>query len=314
MPKKKKKEVITIKTSLNSVLLDHEDGEGFQGRVKELVKKLHLLRVGTQQFIHWYYLNVEDTEPINSEFLKALLTVFNGISSSSSTKGDFGAFVKHLIPLVDRFLSESNAQLLFPPSLAGRNHLAVMFVDQNPKPANWKGKRKYEDIVSLLVKGKSVTRPEGIQDFSGLKERVMQFKQSIDSLHSLHPAPIPKYYSVMFAYLATDIVQNIKEKTKRLLKKRLYSLVWNQITGGIDIPKDQLQVLNNRKLTIINNLYKGGKLSEQDQSVVERLELKLNIDAGDLDPVATGIKLAKYNQVSSLVWKELAAGVKVVFV
>jgi len=310
--KKKKKEIITIKTSLKKVLLNNPAAEQFQARVEELVKKLHILRVGVQMFLQWYVLNVEETEPINSAFLQALLTVFNGISHSDSTKGDFGANVQHLIPLVDKFIIDSNSELLFPPTLAGKDRLAETFLDQNPTPANWKYKSSFQEVVALIIKGKLVYNSKSIPDFAALKDRVIGFKQNMDSLH---PTPIQKYYSVMFAYLATDILQNIQTTTNRLLKKRLYSLVWSELTGGIEIPKDQLEALNQRKLTIIKYLYNAkGKLSEQDQSVVERLELKLNIYAGDLDPVLTCIKLAKYNQVSSLVWKQLAAGTKVVFV
>ncbi len=66
---KKKKYVITIKTSLKSVLLDNEAAQEFKETWEELVKTRHLLRIGTQQFLHWYLLNEMEPREINVEFI-----------------------------------------------------------------------------------------------------------------------------------------------------------------------------------------------------------------------------------------------------
>jgi hypothetical protein len=40
------------------------------------------------------------------------------------------------------------------------------------------------------------------------------------------PTPIGNYYTVMFTYMAMDIFHNNQEMTKRIMKKRLYSMVF----------------------------------------------------------------------------------------
>ena len=60
----------------------------------------------------------------------------------------------------------------------------------------------------------------------------------------------------MFAYMAKDIFTNVKETTKRLAKKLMYGFIWNQVTGGQDIPKEQRGELNQRKLALVSYLYK----------------------------------------------------------
>ena len=81
---KKKKDVITIKTSLKSVLLDNEAAQEFKETLEKLVKKQHILRIGTQQFLHWYLLNEMEPRKINVEFIRAVLTVLNGAPISST--------------------------------------------------------------------------------------------------------------------------------------------------------------------------------------------------------------------------------------
>jgi hypothetical protein len=76
---KKKKDVFVIKTSLKSVLLDNEAAKKFKYKLEALVKKQHLLRIGTQQFLHWYLLNEMEPREINVEFIRAVLTVLNGV-------------------------------------------------------------------------------------------------------------------------------------------------------------------------------------------------------------------------------------------
>ena len=61
--------MVTIKTSLRSVLLDNEAAQ-----LDELVKKHHLLRIGTQQFLHLYLLNEGKTDDINKTFIQATIT------------------------------------------------------------------------------------------------------------------------------------------------------------------------------------------------------------------------------------------------
>jgi hypothetical protein len=131
------------------------------------------------------------------------------------------------------------------------------------------------------------------------------------------PQPISNCVQQMFAYMAKDIFTNLKETTKRLAKKLLYSFVWNELTAGKILSKKDTSRYNARKLMIILHLYKkGGQLPKQDKFVAKRVEKKLGIVAGQLmkkgsSRVDLCLKLLKYNQVSSLVWKELANGKKV---
>ena len=97
----------------------------------------------------------------------------------------------------------------------------------------------------------------------------------------------------------------------------MYGFVWNQVTGGQDIPKEQRGELNQRKLAIILYLYKKeGTLDKKDMDVIKQIEKKLGIVAGKIMAKGTSqlnlcLKLLKYNQLSSMVWKELAGGKKV---
>jgi len=98
---KKKKNVFVIKTSLKSVLLDNEAAKEFTEKLEALVKKQHLLRIGSQQFLHWYLLNEMEPREMNVEFIRAVLTVLNG-SRISNTNSSFGNKLVYLKPLIDQ--------------------------------------------------------------------------------------------------------------------------------------------------------------------------------------------------------------------
>ena len=128
---KKKKNVFVIKTSLKSVLLDNEAAKEFTEKLEALVKKQHLLRIGSQQFLHWYLLNEKEPREMNVEFIRAVLTVLNG-SRISNTNSSFGNKLVYLKPLIDEFIRVSKFELLFAPTLASpapiiEKYYTVMF-------------------------------------------------------------------------------------------------------------------------------------------------------------------------------------------
>jgi hypothetical protein len=171
---KKKKDVITIKTSLKSVLLDNEAAQEFKETLEELVKKQHLLRIGTQQFLHWYLLNEMEPREINVEFIRAVLTVLNG-APISNTNSSFGNKLVYLKPLIDQFIRDSKAESLFAPTLASYDRQAQDFVIANPRPTDWKSRLIYEDAVKCLMNGKALY-VYGDPDYDSLKEKVSEFK------------------------------------------------------------------------------------------------------------------------------------------
>ena len=97
----------TVKTSLLSVL--NGDQQSFVDKLEELVKKMHLLRVGACQFLHWYLVHVptEERLEMNELFIELVLSILNGLfprKSPATTR-----LRSHLIPFIGRFVQESSA-------------------------------------------------------------------------------------------------------------------------------------------------------------------------------------------------------------
>ena len=145
---KKKKDVITIKTSLKSVLLDNEAAQEFKESLEELVKKQHVLRIGTQQFIHWYLLNRGKADDINKTFIQATITVMNGLFPKTLKEtSKFGKAYWDLVPLVHEFISISGSQKIFAPTIHSLEERAKEYCVKNPKPVKWRSKHNYEECI-----------------------------------------------------------------------------------------------------------------------------------------------------------------------
>jgi hypothetical protein len=157
--------------------------------------------------------------------IRAVLTVLIG-APISNTNSSFGNKLVYLKPLIDQFIRDSKAESLFAPTLASYDRKAQDFVITNPRPTDWKSRLIYEDVVKFLMNGKYVN-VYGYPDYKSLKEKKDM------------PTSIGNYYTIMFTYMAMDIFHNNQEMTKRIMKMRLYSMVWNELSGGKEIPKSQ---------------------------------------------------------------------------
>ena len=191
---KKKKDVITIKTSLKSVLLDNEAAQEFKETLEELVKKQHLIRTGTRPFLHWYLLNEMEPREINVEFIRAVLTVLNG-APISNTNSSFGNKLVYLKPLIDQFIRDSKAESLFAPTLASYDRQAQDFVIANPRPTDWKSRLVYEDVVKCIMNGKALY-VYGDPDYDSLKEKGTATKSTKRKTRAAEPVNNKKQKTV----------------------------------------------------------------------------------------------------------------------
>ena len=214
MTRKKKKQIVTIKTSLKSVLVDNKDTTEFKENLDDMIKKLHLLRVGTQQFLHYYLVNGGE-RVINKKLIQAVLTVLNGVNSKKSSK--FGDIYRELVPLVDKFLTDSGSQSFFPPSADKLDDRINEFVRGNPKPARMMEK-KYLAIVTTCFKGNKANQT--LKSHVQIYDKVQSYLDGIPN-----PKPLQPNYTTPFGYLATDILQNVTEMCKRQLPKKMLSFI-----------------------------------------------------------------------------------------
>ncbi len=132
----------TIKTSLSSILKDNSKSEEFKIQLNETLTTIHLLRVGIQQFLQYYVLNFPNDEPITLDFVRAGITVLNGLYPKSlDTSKDFGRLFGYL------------------------DH----FIQENPEQSNWRCKEFYKDIVEAVIKELTVPVNKLV---NALKERI----------------------------------------------------------------------------------------------------------------------------------------------
>ena len=161
--KKKKTAIKTIKTSIKSILRKNEKGKELLEILHDLLPKLHLLRIGVQQFIHYYVLNYPNGKVITKDSVEAVLTALNGLCPQRmTTETDFGRLYWYLVPIIDRFINDSDAAHLFPPSIGGIENRMHEFVLQNPRPSNWKCKETYEEVVLKILQGKRVLKNKSV--------------------------------------------------------------------------------------------------------------------------------------------------------
>ena len=143
----------------------------------------------------------------------------------------FGKAYWDLVPLVHEFISISGSQKIFAPTIHSLEERAKEYCVKNPKPVKWRSKHNYEECILKFFKGMGLPG-----DFSG---SLKDLKQQVKLHLSNGSTPIFNCVQQMFTYMAKDIFTNVKETTKRLSKKFMYGFVWNQVTGGQDIPQEQ---------------------------------------------------------------------------